>query len=297
MGGALKMPNVEVGGLVIRKSHGGDIVFKVTEIYEDDKGQMQCVLKGMYLRLMADAPMGDLELAGVAKLCKEIVDLEFAHNDGLKRIMMRRGMERQRMEMNRSETSKKLDFYDIPGRVLHLDGDEEYLRMCLKTYHQLNIEAYGRCIDESQQAQQVVALIDQYRPDILVLTGHDALLSGAKKDFRDVNNYRNSKHFIEAVKQARIFEPDRDDLVIFAGACQSCFEAILAAGANFASAPMRVFIHAYDPVFIAEKVAFTPINKTLDVSEAITATVTGIEGVGGIETRGKFRLGLPKTPY
>ena len=59
----------------------------------------------------------------------------------------------------------------------------------------------------------------------------------------------------------------------------------------------RIFIHAYDPVFIAEKVAYTPINKTLDINEAITATVTGIEGVGGIETRGKFRLGLPKTPY
>ncbi|WP_378951804.1 sporulation peptidase YabG [Pelosinus sp. sgz500959] len=58
-----------------------------------------------------------------------------------------------------------------------------------------------------------------------------------------------------------------------------------------------MFIHAYDPVFIAEKVAFTPINKTLDINDAITATVTGIEGVGGIETRGKFRLGLPKTPY
>ena len=59
----------------------------------------------------------------------------------------------------------------------------------------------------------------------------------------------------------------------------------------------RIFIHAYDPVFIAEKVAFTPIDTTLDINDAITATVTGIEGVGGIEKRGKFRLGLPKTPY
>ena len=92
-------------------------------------------------------------------------------------------------------------------------------------------------------------------------------------------------------------EPNRDDLVIFAGACQSHFEAILAAGANFASSPIRIFIHAYDPVFIAEKVAFTPINRTVDVCDAITASVTGVQGVGGIETRGKFRLGLPKTPY
>jgi len=291
------MPDIEIGDLVIRKSHGGDIVFKVTDLFKDDIGTMYGVLKGMYLRLMADAPVMDLERVGVAKLCKEIVDLEFIHNDGLKRIMMRRGMERERTEMNRSESSKKFDFFDIPGKVLHLDGDEEYLKMCLKTYQQLNIEAVGRCISESEQAHHVIELIDEYRPDILVLTGHDALLSGGKKDLGDVNNYRNSKYFIEAVKQARIFEPARDDLVIFAGACQSCFEAILTAGANFASAPMRIFIHAYDPVFIAEKVAFTPINKTLDINDAITATVTGLEGVGGIETRGKFRLGLPKTPY
>ena len=293
----MSVSNVVVGDFVIRRSHGGDIVFRVTEMYENDKGQWYCNLKGMYLRLIADAPLTDLELVDDVKLNKAMVDMEFVHNDGLSRIMMRRGRDRNRTEMTRSEASKKFDFFEMPGKVLHLDGDEEYLKMCLKTYKQLNIEAVGRCIDEAAQAEQVIALIDEYRPDILVLTGHDALLGGGKKDLGNVENYRNSQYFIESVKQARIFEPALDDLVIFAGACQSCFEAILAAGANFASSPMRVFIHAYDPVFIAEKVAYTPINKTLDINDAITATVTGIEGVGGIETRGKFRLGLPKTPY
>ncbi len=76
------MPNIEIGDLVIRKSHSGDIVFKVTDIVTHDDGELFCMLKGMYLRLIADAPMADLELVGVAKLCKEIVDLEFVHNDG-----------------------------------------------------------------------------------------------------------------------------------------------------------------------------------------------------------------------
>ena len=107
------MPSVEIGDLVIRKSHGGDIVFKVTDIFEDEIGEFHCVLKGMYLRLMADAPLEDLELVGVAKLCKEIVDLEFVHNDGLKRIMMRRGKDRERTEMNRSEASKKFEYFDL----------------------------------------------------------------------------------------------------------------------------------------------------------------------------------------
>jgi spore coat assembly protein len=253
--------NVAVGDLVIRKSHGGDIVFKVTDIFEDESGQLHCVLKGMHLRLVADAPLSDVERVAPEHLRSEILRTENMHNDTLKRVMMRRSMERERANMNRSESAKKFDFFDLPGRVLHLDGDEEYLSMCLKTYNQMNLAAIGRCIEESKQSEQVIALVDEYRPDILVLTGHDALLGGGKKDLRDINNYRNSKYFIESVKKARIFEPSRDDLVIFAGACQSYFEAILAAGANFASAPTRIFIHAYDPVFIAEKVAFTPINK------------------------------------
>ena len=293
----MKVANVAIGDLVIRKSHGGDIVFKVTDMFEDTVGQLHCVLKGMHLRLVADAPIVDLERVGAEHLRNEILHMESVHNDTLKRVMMRRSIERERVNLNRSESSKKYDYFDLPGRVLHLDGDEEYLNMCLKTYGQMNMEAIGRCIEESKQSEHVIELVDQYRPDILVLTGHDALIGGGKKDLRDINNYRNSKYFIESVKKARIFEPSRDDLVIFAGACQSYFEAILAAGSNFASAPTRIFIHAYDPVFIAEKVAFTPINRTVDLGDAITASVTGIEGVGGVETRGKFRLGLPKTPY
>lgn len=288
--------DIEVGDLVIRKSHGGDIVFKVIDIFDDETQQTHCVLKGLHLRLMADSPIDDLQRIEAEHLRNEIVRMESMHNDTLRRVMVRRSREREQVELRRSEATKKFTFFDVPGRVLHLDGDEEYLSMCLKTYNQLNIEAIGRWVEESKQADVITDLLDEVRPDILVLTGHDALSGHGKKDINDINNYRNSKHFVAAVRKARIYEPSRDDLVIFAGACQSHFEAILASGANFASSPNRIFIHAYDPVFIAEKVAFTPINKTVDVSDAITASVTGVDGVGGLETRGKFRLGMPKTP-
>lgn len=291
------MAKICVGDLVIRKSHGGDIVFRVTDIVSDKCGCRQVVLKGMHLRLLADAPIEDVERIDAEHLRDEIIRSEDIHNERLKRVMLRRDMERERIEMNRSDSVKKYDFFDLPGKVLHIDGDEEYLKMCLKTYSQLNIDAVGRCIEEAKQPDTIIELIDEFRPDILVLTGHDALIGNGKKDYKNINNYRNSKYYIESVKKARIFEPARDDLVIFAGACQSYFEAILAAGANFASSPNRIFIHAYDPVFIAEKVAFTPIAKTVNLGETIMASVTGIDGVGGLETRGKFRLGMPKTPY
>jgi spore coat assembly protein len=289
---------IAVGDLVIRKSHGGDIVFKVTDIYLDDANQGHCVLKGLHLRLMADAPLDDVERIDAEQLRDEVKQMESSRNENLRRVMLRRGAEREREEyyLLRGDR-KKYNFFDMPGKVLHVDGDEEYLKMCLKTYHQLNMEAVGEWVAESDQPGRVIDILKLHRPDILVLTGHDALSGKGKKDFRDINNYRNSKYFVESVMNARGLYSSRDDLVIFAGACQSYFEAIIAAGANFASSPTRIFIHAYDPVFIAEKVAFTSINQTIDLNDTITASVTGVEGVGGIETRGKFRLGLPKTPY
>ena len=56
-------------------------------------------------------------------------------------------------------------------------------------------------------------------------------------DYYNVYNYRNSRYFIETVIKAREWKESENDLVIFAGACQSFFEAIMNAGANFASSP------------------------------------------------------------
>lgn len=288
---------VEIGDLVVRKSHGKDIIFKVIDIDCDQNEIKRCVLKGMHLRLVADAPPEDLETISAECLRNEVIQTERMQRFSLERALDRRKGDRRKSDLLRGDSAKKFCYFDMPGTVLHIDGDEEYLKMCLKTYRQLNINAFGKCVDESKQPEYVKPLLEQYRPDILVLTGHDAIVGGGKKDLKDINHYRHSKYFVDSVRRARAIEPSRDDLVIFAGACQSHFEAILSAGANFASSPRRIFIHAYDPVFIAEKIAFTPINRTVDVGDAITASVTGVEGVGGIETRGKFRLGLPKTPY
>ena len=149
---------------------------------------------------------------------------------------------------------------------------------------------------EQEQPEQVKRYLMEFTPDILILTGHDGLLKG-KKGFSCLENYRNSRSFVRAVRKAREFEPGRDDLIIFAGACQSHYESLIHAGANFASSPRRVLIHAYDPVFIAEKVAFTPFNQMVPITETLRDTITGTDGVGGIETRGRLRIGYPKSPY
>ena len=176
--------------------------------------------------------------------------------------------------------------------MLHLDGDD-YLEFCLSAYKQLGVIAEGVKVPEEKQSEQVGELIRGHSPDILVLTGHDALLKEALT-LSDPASYRNTPYFLQAVKAARRLQPSRDELVIFAGACQSNFEAIIDAGANYASAPKRVLIHCLDPVFIAEAVAFTPVSQFIDLPELISSTITGKNGIGGVETRGKFRLGFPR---
>lgn len=55
---------IKVGDLVIRPSHGGDIVFQVAGIDEDLK---IAALKGKDLRLIADAPLDDLIMYAAKK--------------------------------------------------------------------------------------------------------------------------------------------------------------------------------------------------------------------------------------
>jgi spore coat assembly protein len=56
-------------------------------------------------------------------------------------------------------------------------------------------------------------------------------------------------------------------------------------------------IHAYDPVFVIEKIAYTSIYDPVPLKEVIAGTITGFDGIGGVETRGKHRLGIPKSVY
>ena len=214
-----------------------------------------CTLKGLNIRVLADAPMNDLILPTSAEVREYKKDYIRKSNESMERIFYRRELEKQR-RFTRSNSEESNGFFDVPGMVLHIDGDEEYLNLCLTTYKQLDIEAYGMSLSEKEQPKKIYSLLLKYKPDILVITGHDGLIKD-ERDFNRIENYRNSKFFIDSVRNARRFEPSLDDLVIFAGACQSHYEGILRAGANFASSPHRVFIHALDPVFIIEKVAFT----------------------------------------
>lgn len=276
---------LKVGDIVARKSYRQDIFFRIVKIEQSEKGYT-AILKGLNLRLLADACLEDLVI-------KEPADFARYQRNDSQMIYRKLDVVLLQRKVYKEETA---EYFDVPGRVLHLDGDEEYLNQCIKTYRQLGLEAKGICKSETEQPKVIFDILRENPTDILVLTGHDGLLQG-KKDFRNLNSYRSSKYFVESVREARRFQPNRDALVIFAGACQSNYEAILEVGANFASSPRRMLIHAFDPVFIVERIAFTPIDQMLSLKEVLQHTITGADGVGGIETRGQLRRGYPRSPY
>jgi spore coat assembly protein len=306
---------VKIGDVVVRKSYGGDITFKIIDIKSKDDIEVY-LLKGINLRIEADSPIEDLEAVGEDNIGEIDKIFNKKVNASIKRVLMNRikgnrayrgdrvaavdTNEKVRNSQFKQEKYKDYKNKDMmfgrPGKILHVDGDAEYLEVCLKTYKQLSLDAVGHVISEKDQPSAIVNLVKEVKPDIVVITGHDGMVKGIS-DYINLNNYRNSKYFVEAVIALRAYNSNYDDLVIFAGACQSCYEALLDAGANFASSPNRVLIHCLDPVLVSEKIAYTNIDSVVAIEEVIQNTITGLTGIGGLQTRGKYREGFPKSQY
>lgn len=150
----------------------------------------------------------------------------------------------------------------------------------------MGLEAVVKNIPENKQSSVVRQLLQKYNPDILVITGHDAMLKKGI-NYSNIYNYRNSKNFIDTVKEARKWAKNSNKLVIFAGACQSFFEALIEAGADFASSPGRILIDFIDPLIVAEKIATTDKTKFISSNEIAKEIKEGERRISGIGAMGK----------
>ena len=255
-----------IGDVVTRKSHNNDILFKIIEIDSDI-----AYLKGLDVRLVADSLITDL----VKVVDKEDDDL---YQDDT--VLTKRAI--SNLNLDRSE------YFYLPGKILHIDADNDYLQRCIKFYSDVKVEAYGINLKEADVSQEIINSLTLYKPNIVVITGHDAY-------FKNKNNeYQNSEYFIEAVQKAREYEASQDKLIIIAGACQSNYEELIKAGANFASSPKRVNIHALDPAIVASSIALAPKNKEIDLIPLLEKTKYGTDGMGGIITNGTMYVGFPR---
>ena len=176
---------------------------------------------------------------------------------------------------------------DKTGKILHLDGDRKYSEKALRYYRKTGLNAIVKNISEYKQPKQVYRLLEYYQPDIVVITGHDAMLK-QESGYHDVYNYRNSKYFIQTIKEVRRYDRDYNkNTVVFAGACQSYYEALIMAGANFASSPARILIDFLDPIIVAENVALTDYYKYITIDDIAKKLRDGKKGISGIGANGK----------
>lgn len=256
---------IKKGDYVTRNSYNHDTIFKVINI---NNGVYY--LKGVEVRLYADSSIDDL------KKVENYIEDRF-----------------ERSKKDQNDIIEKDEYFYLPAKILQIDGDDEYLEKCLKFYRNSNVFAVGKKVNENNMFEQVPLLLREYKPDILIITGHDAYLK-KKGSEENLDNYKNTSNFIKAVKAARKYEQSHEKLVIIAGACQSNYEELIKAGANFASSPKRVNIHALDPAIIAVTLALTERNKEINLLDLLEKTKYGSDGMGGLLCNGLMYVGYPR---
>lgn len=276
------MKKIKKGDIVARKSYGKDIVFYVKRIIKTVNGDI-AILCGLVKRIEADSKVEDLEIIDKDIIRKKLekIDEEINRRADGKTGKYKIGI------ISKEDTRLKEKI--ITGKILHLDGDRRYSQKSYNYYKKLGLNAIVKNIPEYKQPKEVYKLLKIYNPDILIITGHDGMIKRGT-NYNDIYNYRNSRHFINTVKEARRYDKENNKkTVIFAGACQSYFEAIISAGANFASSPSRILIDFLDPLIIAEKVATTEQYKYITIDDIAKELRDGKKGVGGIGANGKMK--------
>ena len=261
------MNKLRKGDVVGRISYGKDIFFIIDRIIFLRNNKL-AILKGLTVRIKADSPLEDLELID-SKIVKEYM------NNVERKIT-------SIINECKRNTRRKYNF----GTILHLDGDSRYTQKSMRYYRNLGINAVVKHISESRQPRVIWNLLDRYNPDILVITGHDGMIKSGT-GYNDMYNYRNSNYFVNSVIQARRWEKNPGNLSIFAGACQSYYEALIQAGANFASSPARILIDFIDPLIVAENIAYTDNTKYITIRDFEKELRDGQKGISGIGSKGK----------
>ena len=149
---------IKKGDIVARKSHGKDILFFVEDILESDNNNF-AILSGVTIRILADAPLNDLEIAP-----KKMVEHE--------RLKLDNKLERRIEKYSRKKSSKRFRSKKLvyTGKILHLDGDRKYTDKSYKYYRKMGLDAVVKYIPENKQPVFIKQLLEKYKPDILVIT-------------------------------------------------------------------------------------------------------------------------------
>ena len=145
---------IKTGDIVARKSYNQDVIF-IVDLVIDNK---IAILTGITTRLKADSHIDDLEI--ISK--KEIHNIYKKIDEKIDKVSNKAN--------EKSGWLKRSSKITRTGKILHLDGDRRYSEKSKAYYQKMGLNAVVRNITESKQASMVNKLIEQYKPDILIVT-------------------------------------------------------------------------------------------------------------------------------
>ena len=148
------MREIKKGDIVSRNSYGNDIIFSVKRVIKLSDKRKIALLKGIDVRIEADAPVEDLQIVSKEEQKRREEDLEVRIINKIKR--------------EHRENRRKEIIYT--GRILHLDGDKKYSEKSAMYYKKIGLNATVKSIPENKQPKVVYRLLQIYNPDILVIT-------------------------------------------------------------------------------------------------------------------------------
>lgn len=104
---------IKIGDIVSRNKYNNDYLFKVTDIIDNTY-----YLSGVNIRLCVTSSLEDLRKENITRINEdEDIDIK--------------------------PVEYRDEYFYLPGKILHIDADEDYLRRCLKYYKKVGLNAYG----------------------------------------------------------------------------------------------------------------------------------------------------------
>ena len=159
------MNKIRRGSTVIKKSDNRKIVFIVDKIISERK-QKLAILKGLYIRIIEKIPLTELR----------VVDRKYVNEY----------IEETNKNLEKRMYSRKNSYANIKtGKILHLDGDRRYMEKSYKYYKKLGLNAIVKFFPEEKQEYIIKDVITRYKPDILVITGHDGMIKKGR-NYNDI---------------------------------------------------------------------------------------------------------------
>lgn len=157
------MKRVRKGDIVGRISYGKDILFVVERIIKTKENEDFAILKGLTIRIQADSKVEDLEIIEPKQVEKHVRTLEEKVSKRIQRYVNN--------PQDNTFVREKMIVYT--GKILHIDGDRKYSEKSRNYYKKIGLNAIVKNIPERMQPPNIVGLLQRYKPDILVITGHD----------------------------------------------------------------------------------------------------------------------------